>query len=361
MQSLIGKITGDSLTAAEWNQLPAEVQNVITALGITLSSGSLNQLGQAIAGYVANGTFYTDSGVADAYVLATVGSKQVLPAYTDDAAFVFFPGNTNTGASTANVGGLGVKNIKTRDGRDPAAGMLRAGQRVELRYDAANGWLTLVSAVGVDGTAEILPFTFASDANDTLTDGENTFSRIEISGTTLTAARTLTVAGLPRHLSVKNGEGFAVTVQGGTGISVPAGEELDLFFDGTNVIIPEGYIGDGTSTIPKTTVIAGSAKAWVNFNGTGTVAIRDSFNVTSITDNGTGDYTLNFTSAFTSANYSLILSGSLATGAGDNNTQVGISRAVTPLTTGSASIRSSDGSGTVLTDLDIITGTVYSN
>ena len=39
------------------------------------------------------------------------------------------------------------------------------------------------------------------------------------------------------------------------------------------------------------------ARAWVNFNGTGTVAIRDSFNVSSITDNGTGNYTVTFTNA----------------------------------------------------------------
>ena len=40
-----------------------------------------------------------------------------------------------------------------------------------------------------------------------------------------------------------------------------------------------------------------AARAWVNFNGTGTVAIRASGNVSSITDNGTGDYTVNFTTA----------------------------------------------------------------
>lgn len=49
---------------------------------------------------------------------------------------------------------------------------------------------------------------------------------------------------------------------------------------------------------------SGLAKAWVNFNGTGTVAIRASFNVSSITDNGTGDYTVNFTTALADANYS---------------------------------------------------------
>jgi hypothetical protein len=44
-------------------------------------------------------------------------------------------------------------------------------------------------------------------------------------------------------------------------------------------------------------------RAWVNFNGTGTVAIRAAGNVSSITDNGTGDYTVNFTTALPDANY----------------------------------------------------------
>jgi len=53
-----------------------------------------------------------------------------------------------------------------------------------------------------------------------------------------------------------------------------------------------------------------TAKAWVNFDGTGTVAIRSSGNVSSITDNGTGDYTVNFTNAMTDANYSVSGTGS---------------------------------------------------
>ena len=48
-----------------------------------------------------------------------------------------------------------------------------------------------------------------------------------------------------------------------------------------------------------------SARAWVNFNGTGVVAIRASGNVTSITDNGTGNYTVNFTTTMVDANYSV--------------------------------------------------------
>jgi len=49
-----------------------------------------------------------------------------------------------------------------------------------------------------------------------------------------------------------------------------------------------------------------AARAWVNFNGTGTVAIRASGNVTSITDNGVGDYTLNFTTAMPDTNYAVV-------------------------------------------------------
>jgi len=53
-----------------------------------------------------------------------------------------------------------------------------------------------------------------------------------------------------------------------------------------------------------------AARAWVNFNGTGTVAIRASGNVSSITDNGTGDYTVNFTTAMPDANYSAVANAS---------------------------------------------------
>ena len=61
--------------------------------------------------------------------------------------------------------------------------------------------------------------------------------------------------------------------------------------------------------------INGLARAWVNFNGTGTVAIRGSNNVTSITDNGTGDYSVNFTTAITDSNYAVagITSGQTTT------------------------------------------------
>jgi hypothetical protein len=54
------------------------------------------------------------------------------------------------------------------------------------------------------------------------------------------------------------------------------------------------------------TEIGTLCRAWVNFNGTGTVAIRASYNVSSITDNGVGDYTVNFATALVDANYSVL-------------------------------------------------------
>ena len=70
-----------------------------------------------------------------------------------------------------------------------------------------------------------------------------------------------------------------------------------------------------TSTLPVVKNSAGTElgrfiKAWINFNGTGTIAIRDSFNVSSITDNDTGEYTVNFQNAFANTNYCAVAGAS---------------------------------------------------
>lgn len=55
------------------------------------------------------------------------------------------------------------------------------------------------------------------------------------------------------------------------------------------------------------------ARAWVNFNGTGVVAIRKAFNVASITDNGVGDYIVNFTTPMPDASYCTLAGCSVST------------------------------------------------
>ena len=68
------------------------------------------------------------------------------------------------------------------------------------------------------------------------------------------------------------------------------------------------YVRDNTNHLHSMFMI----KAWVSFNGTGTVAILGSYNVSSITDNGVGDYTVNFTTAMPNTNYAAITSATLA-------------------------------------------------
>lgn len=58
-----------------------------------------------------------------------------------------------------------------------------------------------------------------------------------------------------------------------------------------------------TGSVSALTVVQGTAKAWWNLNGVGTIAVRDDFNVASYTDNGTGDYTATFSTARPNANY----------------------------------------------------------
>jgi hypothetical protein len=85
-------------------------------------------------------------------------------------------------------------------------------------------------------------------------------------------------------------------------------------------------IKNGVANTPPTiqdsagTQIGTFCRAWVNFNGTGTVAIRASFNVSSITDNGTGDYTVNFTTAFADANYGTLVTGTYGSSNNFNTT-----------------------------------------
>ena len=110
-------------------------------------------------------------------------------------------------------------------------------------------------------------------------------------------------SGLTSPAAVLTTTPLAVT-SGGTGVTTSTGS-------GANVLGTSPTLTTPTFDSASLATISGTAplymcRAWVNFNGTGTVAIRASGNVSSITDNGTGDYTVNFTTAMVDANYSVI-------------------------------------------------------
>jgi len=74
-------------------------------------------------------------------------------------------------------------------------------------------------------------------------------------------------------------------------------------------IVADTLTHSTAGSIATNYVVNGSAKAWVNFNGTGTIATRDSLNVASLTDNGTGNYSNNLTNSMSAANFSSFAGG----------------------------------------------------
>jgi hypothetical protein len=109
----------------------------------------------------------------------------------------------------------------------------------------------------------------------------------------------------------------------GNNIINESGDTITIGASGDTITIPSGAtttLTDGIAGDLKFNSGFGSiataygCRAWVNFDGTGTPAIRESGNVTSITDNGTGDYTVNFTTAMPDANYTAITTGGFASG-----------------------------------------------
>jgi hypothetical protein len=94
-------------------------------------------------------------------------------------------------------------------------------------------------------------------------------------------------------------------------------------------------------------------RAWVNFNGTGTVAIRASGNVSSITDNGTGNYTVNFTTAMVDVNYSAVF-GVARTSPDPNATGV-----ISSLAAGSAVVLTGFPSSAAAADFPIVCVSIF--
>jgi hypothetical protein len=102
----------------------------------------------------------------------------------------------------------------------------------------------------------------------------------------------------------------AITTTGdtNTGIFFSAADTIDFAEGGAAVGQFDSSANFKFNSGYGSVATAYGCRAWVNFNGTGTPAIRASGNVSSITDNGTGDYTVNFTTALVDANYAGVVS-----------------------------------------------------
>ena len=142
---------------AQWlNINQTEMNNLITSSGQTVdNTGTVNnQEAIGVASIAAQGSiFCTDSGIANAYIATQVSPFPAPFALTNGLTIKFRPGNSNTGASTINAFGFGVKNIKLADGAtNPPSGIISSNSDVTLRYNGTN-FLLNNSYIGTASTS----------------------------------------------------------------------------------------------------------------------------------------------------------------------------------------------------------------
>jgi len=132
-------------------------------------------------------------------------------------------------------------------------------------------------------------------------------------GATSSAAAPFALKGSNSDITQLSGLTTALSLaQGGTG-QTTANAALNALLPSQTGNSGNYLTTNGTSTSWAAVSANYLARAWVNFNGTSTVSIRASGNVSSITDNGTGDYTVNFTAAVTDSNFAYLVTGGGAT------------------------------------------------
>jgi hypothetical protein len=227
-------------------------------------------------------------------IVSVDGVIQTAPSnYTLSGSTITFTGVPDSGANVV------VKHIGFRTTSTVTALQASSVTATEI----ADGAITnakIVSVANTKITGNIISSQITSVANTQIT-GNITSSQITSNPTfygnvSVTGVTTLT-GGLNAALPV---------LSGGTGVTTKTGT-------GAVVLGTSPTLATPTFDSAQLPTISGTAplymcRAWVNFNGTGTVAIRGSGNVSSITDNGVGFYTVNFTTAMPDANYTAVAS-----------------------------------------------------
>jgi len=174
-------------------------------------------------------------------------------------------------------------------------------------YQATNPQGSFYAGKDRDGSAGLFgsagEYVIAGTGNYPMNFWTNTVKRMTISESGgLSFGSSGTAYGTAGQVLTSNGNAAPTW---GSAVTIASTAEAQAGTNNTNVITPlrmrEGFNASGSAPVY-------ACRAWVSFNGTGTVAIRGSGNVSSITDNGTGDYTVNFTTAMSDANYSAVAS-----------------------------------------------------
>ncbi len=153
MEDLSNKVTGGTLSAAEWNQVPSELQSVIVKSGgEVLTNGSFDQLGRSIALLGQASDFFTETSGSDTdYVCSAIGTRHTFAAPVgaehDGMLIRFRPGTTNIiAANTLNVASSGVKPLVREDLSALGAGDITPNRDALIRYDFGNDSYLLLEA-----------------------------------------------------------------------------------------------------------------------------------------------------------------------------------------------------------------------
>ena len=192
------------------------------------------------------------------------------------------------------------------------------------------------SLLNLSGNAEIFVTAAAEDLQSDTANTASTLVARDASGNFSAGTITAALSGNATTSSSTTGNAATATALQTArtigGVSFNGTANINL--PGVNQAGTQNTSGNAATATQLTTASGSapsySARAWVNFNGTGTVAIRASGNVSSITDNGTGDYTVNFTTAMSDANYAV-------TGTCNNDT-VNFNRLLSPNTDSSQAL-----------------------
>ena len=306
--SLTGYAT-ESWVTSQGYLTSAPVASVAGRTGaITLSTADVSGLGTMATATAAD---YSTTAVADTlyYPLNSNPSAflTAVPAGYATESFVTSQGYITSSGLTAYAALAGA--TFTGKINTPASSTTAAGLNIPhgtAPTTPANGdiWTTTTAlVVRLNGLSQNVPFTGAANTFS----GTNTFSGASLNLGTSTAASTInvgtgaTLTATTKAVNIGTG-GVAgsttnITIGSTTGTSTTT-------LQGTTNGVTQAAGTNNTSLATTAFVRAdNNVKAWVNFNGTGTVAIRSSFNVSSITDHGVGSYTVNMTNALVDTNF----------------------------------------------------------
>lgn len=274
-----------------------------------------------ISGKADKATTLAGYGIADAYTKTEINSSLALKVDKVAGKGLSTADYTSIEKSKLNDIAYNANNYSLPIASASVLGGVKAGANITI--DAA-GVISASASGGADARIEKI------NANPDSTSGIVTVPKVIASGETITipAGR---VAILPNVQidGVLNVEGEVFIPSGATlgDLDAQLALKADTSYVNAQLVLKQNILVANDAGVKTALNATGTApiyacRAWVNFNGTGTVAIRASGNVSSITDNGVGDYTVNFTTAMTDGNYSPSITTKYNT-LGTNNTVFG--------------------------------------